>query len=193
LNKILYIAIFAVLLSTMVSNSYELGEVAGKINLQVTAGQTEKFQWGLQNDGNTTTTVTLSASGNGSQFLNFPKSVILPPNQITWVSGNVTIPSSFTSKANLTPILAAIEFGQKGGSTVINTEMLKQVILNITAAQNAQPQTSAPTQTQTSTPSVQPQATTPEFSSMAGVIFAVATMSAIILMVSRRSHNLYKF
>jgi predicted secreted protein with PEFG-CTERM motif len=195
LNKILYFAIFAVLLIPIIANSSALQEVAGKVILQLSPGETQHFNWGLLSDSNTTITVSLSAGGgNGSQFLSYPKSVTLQPKQTTYVDVSATIPSNYAGPSLLHLFMFATQAGQQGGMTVINTQVGKVVTLNITAAPAPQPQTPAPiTQPSTSTPSAQPQATTPEFPSIAGVIFAVATMSAIILMVSKRSHNLFKF
>ena len=135
-------------LISIIPSSYALQEVAGKINLQIKPGETQHFNWGLLSDSNNATTVSLSASGSGSQFLSFPKSVTLSPHQIATVSVTVTVPSDYNGQSEITPYLFATQAGQPGGPTILNIQVMKIVTLDINETQNVQP-TVTPTQKQT--------------------------------------------
>ena len=138
------------------NNVYALQEVAGKINIDIQPGQTKSFQWGIISDSNQTTMLNLSASGNGSEFLFYPKTVTLGPNQLQSIQINVTIPSTYGSVHTFTPILTATEPGKTGGPTIINVQVLKVVTINIQ-------------------PSV-----VPEFGPLAGMIMAISIISVLI-------------
>jgi len=134
-KKIYLSIIVGVVLISMISSSYALQEVAGKITLQMKPGETQNLNWGLLSDSNDTITVSLSASGNGSQFLSFPKSVSLPPHQVVTVPVTATIPSDYNGQSELTPYLFATQAGQQGGPTILNVQVMKIVTLDINGTQ----------------------------------------------------------
>jgi hypothetical protein len=150
-----------ILVPIVLIDSSALQEVAGKIDVAINPGETKTFQWGLVSDSDVTTTLGLSAEGKGAEFLFLPKSVTLDPHQIIYVKVNATIPNNYPGNVTLIPAMAATEFGQTGGATVINIEVKKYVTLNISPNPNpefkSQP-ISAPVQQQTpsTTQNVQP-------------------------------------
>ncbi len=183
MNKILCLAVFVILAIPVIASSYALQEVAGKITLQLNPGEKQYFRWGLLSDSNDTITVSITAVGNGSQFLSFPTSVTLQPKQITYVNVNASIPSNYAGKSILSPLLFATQAGKQGGPTVLNIAVQKLVTLNITGAQNAQPQMPIPI--------AQPKGAVPEFPSITGVTLVVA-MSVVFVVFSKRNHGLFK-
>ncbi|MDE1840384.1 MAG: hypothetical protein KGI09_00730 [Thaumarchaeota archaeon] len=136
MKKIYFSIIVGVALISMISSSYALQEVAGKITLQMKPGENQNFNWGLLSDSDNTITVSLSASGNGSQFLSFPKTITLPPHQVVTVSVTATVPSNYNGQTELTPYLFATQAGQSGGPTILNVQVMKIVTLNINETQN---------------------------------------------------------
>jgi hypothetical protein len=137
-QKILFLAIVVILLAPMILSSYALREVAGPIVLNMKPGEQMSFKWGLLSDSSIPINVTLSVQGNGSQFLSFPKSVTLPPQQPVYVSVNASIPSTYVGNSQFKPFLFATQAGQEGGPTILNLQVLKIVTLNINASQNIQ-------------------------------------------------------
>lgn len=123
---------FSILVLTVTSDSFALQQVAGKILVNVSPGYTESFQWGLFSESNIVTTVHLSAEGQGSEFLSFPDTFSIEPNQIGYVNISVSIPEDYGGKATLDPILYATEIGKnEEGNVSINLKMKKTVSLVI--------------------------------------------------------------
>jgi predicted secreted protein with PEFG-CTERM motif len=130
--KIIPALLFVVLVFVMsLPQVHALQEVAGKINVDIKPGETKSFLWGLVSDSNQTTTLNLSASGSGSEFLIYPQNVTLAPKELQNIEVNVTIPSTYSTAQTLTPFITATEPGQKGGPTTINLSVLKIVTINI--------------------------------------------------------------
>jgi hypothetical protein len=131
--------------------AYALQQVAGHIVVDISPGETKTFGWGILSDSNQssttiTTNVNISANGNGSQFLSFPKSVKLPPSgEIVYVPVNVSVPANYKTNSvqELNPTIRATEAGQKFGPTAINIEMSK--ILSIVIGGNEKPFLRGPT------------------------------------------------
>jgi len=121
-----------ILLTFTVSNVYALQQTAGLVQLDIKPGQSDTFIWGLKSDmTDADLTVYLSAEGEGSQFLSFPKSVILPPQELIYHTITVTIPDDYPGGIDLKPEMIATEFGKSGGAARINIQMVKTVNLNI--------------------------------------------------------------
>lgn len=137
--------------------SYGLQQVAGKIVVELKAGETKTVQWGLLSDNqNDVTTVELKADGKGAEFLSFPKTVRIDPGQLVFVDITVTVPSDFTKNIELNPALYATEFGEKGGSTVMNIQMKKELSIVVGSISEQEsnlekPPASEATQTQSTT------------------------------------------
>jgi ubiquitin len=140
MNKVFVGIVFSLLFIgiTVSFQAYGLQQVAGKIEANVLAGQSSTFTWGLISDNpDKVISVDLRAEGEGSQFLSFPKSVQLNPQQIEYVEFTVSVPSDYLGKATLNPTIYAVEKGQTGGPTVINIQMKKIVSLTIEGAKEA--------------------------------------------------------
>lgn len=131
--KILTSLVILFLISqTVIPNSDALKQVAGQITVELKPGESGKFEWGLASDNpNDSTTIQLSAEGMGSEFLVYPQTIELGPNEVRYVDVQVVIPSDFPGDIVMTPHLLATEFGEEGGATVLNIRMLKILSLNV--------------------------------------------------------------
>ena len=159
---------FLIVTFLLVHNVEALQEVAGKINIDIKPGQTKSFQWGIMSDSNQTIIVNLSSSGNGSQFLSYPKTITLGPHELQNVQVNVTVSSTPGSEHTLMPLLMATELGKTGGPTIINVQVIKMVTINIQ-------------------PSV-----IPEFGPLAEMIFVISIIATVFIISSKnRFFKLY--
>lgn len=131
MKKIGIFLVFGILLVSTLSNSQALQEVAGPVVFQMQPGKTETLQWGLVSDDNTPITLTLSASGAGSELLSFPSTVTLAPHQYVQVNVTVTVPADQPNNVRFTPSVYATEAGATGGPTVINVRVEKVLTINI--------------------------------------------------------------
>jgi len=117
--------------SAINDDAQALLQEAGKISVNVSPGKTETFTWGLQSDSDKIITIQLSAEGQGSKFLDFPKSIQLSPGEFVLVEIDVTIPQDYSDPLTLLPTMVATESGQSGGMTIINIQMAKTVYITI--------------------------------------------------------------
>ena len=108
-----------------------LQQVAGSIIIKIKPGETKTFNWGLRTDKNESSTATLSADGNGTNFLLFPKTVNLNNDNITNVLVKVSIPSDYLGNNTLSPKIRATEAGEKDSSTILDVQMAKIVSIII--------------------------------------------------------------
>ena len=138
--KLIWIFVILSLLSisTGITESHALSQVAGKIEVEITPGETKTFKWTLLSDSDADTTLSISASGKGVQFLSFPQTIVVGPRQAADVEVTVTIPHDYPGGIELNPMLLATEFGEKGGTTIINVQMMK--IPSIVVAPNENPE-----------------------------------------------------
>lgn len=166
------------LLPAIIIEAHAIREVAGKVNVQITPGQTKSFQWGMLSDSNSVTAIQLSAQGQGSEFLSFPKSVSLNPQALQYVNVTVSVPPTYPGNVHLTPTLFGTQVGQQNGPTIINVQIAKAVTLAI--APNPNPQIAAQGITNS---------TVPEFGSISAVVLAIAVMT-VIAISSRRRFNI---
>jgi len=119
-------------------DSFALQQVAGKITVDAKPGETKTFGWTLISDNDVPTNIKISAEGKGSEFLSFSSDQILEPRDTKIIEFTVTIPNDHPGGVELTPSLFATEFGEKGGNTVLNIQMLK--IPSIIIASNDNPE-----------------------------------------------------
>ena len=143
MRKTYLTVLLVVALVPMISNSYALQEVAGKIILNLSAGQTQRFNWELVSDSSNSTTVALSASGNGSEMLSFPKTVTLQPHQMVTISVTSSVPPYYSGPSQLTTFLFATQKCQAGGPTILNVQVMKIVTMNINGTSHTPPTTNA--------------------------------------------------
>jgi len=115
---------------------YALQQTAGPITIEIKPGESKTFQWGLASDSDVATSVELRAEGRGSEFLSFTKQISIEPRQFTSSEFTVIIPADHPGGVDLTPSLYATEFGEQGGSTVINIQMKKIPTIKITTNEN---------------------------------------------------------
>jgi hypothetical protein len=120
-----------------VRESAALREVAGQILVNIQPGQSQTFQWGIISDEGTPDTLQLNATGDGSDFLSFPKSVTVQPHQTLLINITATIPPDFAGNLTLVPELTATQGGQQGGQTVINLGLGK--LVNLVIGPNSNP------------------------------------------------------
>jgi hypothetical protein len=131
-----------ILTKTLFVQSFGLMQVAGDVVVEVKPSETKPFAWGLLSDKqNETTTIELSADGEGAQFLSFPKTVSLGPGELKEIKGNVSIPADYhvpTNGTELNPTIRAAEQSNKGDQVsgmILNVQMAK--ILSIVVSGNA--------------------------------------------------------
>jgi hypothetical protein len=125
-------------ISIGITEIHALSQVAGKIVVEINPGETKTFKWTLLSDSDADTTVSISASGKGAQFLSFPQTIAIGPRQATDLEVTVTIPHDHPGDIELNPMLLATEFGEKGGTTIINVQMMK--IPSLVVAPNENPE-----------------------------------------------------
>ena len=142
-TKLLFVIAIILTLSVINVDAQALLQQAGKISVKVSPEKTETFTWGLQSDSDKIITLQLSAEGSGSEFLDFPKSIQLAPDEYVHVEIDITIPQDYSGPLTLSPKMVATKSGQSGGPTVINIQMAKTVYITIINLE-ATPDKSAP-------------------------------------------------
>jgi len=121
------------------SESYALRQTAGTFSFDLSPGNSTKFEWGLASDNsNGKTFITISAEGDGAEFLSFEKNLSIEPLSMLYVSVQVNIPDDYPGDVTLNPRLLATESGKQAGGTVVNIRMQKTITLNI--EQNPNPE-----------------------------------------------------
>jgi hypothetical protein len=118
------------------TESQALQQIAGPIIIEIKPGESKTFQWGLASDSDALTTIELRSEGKGSEFLSFTKKITIEPRQFAYAEFTVTIPDDHPGGVELTPSLYATEFGEQGGSTVINIQMKKIPTIKVTPNEN---------------------------------------------------------
>lgn len=125
-------------------NSFALQQVAGPITVEIKPGEIKTFGWTLISDkDDAPTNIKISVEGKGSEFLSFSNDYTLDPRGSKIVEFTVTIPNDHPGGIQLSPMLFATEFGETGGNTVLNIQMLK--IPTIIIAKNDNPEFSSNT------------------------------------------------
>jgi len=114
-------------------NAYALRQVAGQITVEIKPGETQSFEWGLASDNsNNITTIHLRAEGGGSEFISFVSdSIDIEPSKTIFIPVTVSITKDYPGGITLSPKLYATEFGESGGATVMNIQMLKIPVIII--------------------------------------------------------------
>lgn len=124
-----------IIISSLVydQNAYALRQVAGQITIQITPGETQLIEWGLASDNsNDITTIHLRAEGDGAEFISFvDDSINIEPSKTIFIPVTVSIPDDYPGGITLSPKLYATEFGESGGATVMNIQMLKIPVIII--------------------------------------------------------------
>jgi hypothetical protein len=133
IDGLVILVVILVIGVSLTQHASALRQVAGKVELVMTPGETQSFRWGLISDIDEQAELGVRAEGAGSEFLAFPKTVDLGPKQSVYVSVNVTIPAEHPGNVTLKPIVYATQFGQPGGPTVINLQMQKTLAIMIVA------------------------------------------------------------
>lgn len=113
------------------SDVFAIQQTAAKIAFKLQPGQTNTLQWGFVSDSDKPVTLALRVEGLGSELLSFPKSVLVEPKKLVLVNITATIPNNYQNDIKLTPTIYAMQFGEKGGSTIINIEMKKDTTITI--------------------------------------------------------------
>jgi hypothetical protein len=132
INFLFIFLVAGVSLSVLFHNDVAaIQQTAGKIDFELQPGQTSTMQWGFVSDSDEPFALTLRAEGVGSELLSFPKMVLMEPHQFVPVNITASIPSDYQNNVKLTPVIYATQFGEKGGSTIINIEMKKNTTIKI--------------------------------------------------------------
>jgi len=124
-----------IIISSLVydQDAYALRQVAGQITVDIKPGETKSTEWGLASDNpNNITTISLRAEGDGAEFISFENdSIDIEPSKTIFILVTVSIPDDYPGGITLSPKLYATEFGEKGGATVMNIQMLKIPVITI--------------------------------------------------------------
>jgi hypothetical protein len=128
-----------------------LQQVAGTVGATISPGQSKTLSWYLIDDTGSPVNVTISSSGTGSEFLQYPSTMTLRPNVLETVPVTVTIQDGYTGAAYLSPYMFATQFGDTGGSTVINIQMKKVLSIAVNQTQQAAVQESGGTSQENTT------------------------------------------
>jgi len=138
MKKILVFSIITILLVSIIPYDVDaLQQIAGKVKFDLKPGESATYDWGLASDDTKNiTTVELSVTGDGAEFFSFEKTVNIEPQAIQYTTVTVNIPENYPGGITLTPMLLATEFGDQGGTTIINIQMIKITALNIALNDN---------------------------------------------------------
>ena len=121
-----------------ITQSDALRQMAGPVVFSIAPGETRTTTWTLISDNNSPTNLEVKAQGWGSQFLSFSSTIPLEPKQAIELEITVNIPFDHPGGVELKPNLLATELGEKGGSTVINIQALKRVLIIIEQNENSE-------------------------------------------------------
>jgi len=140
MKQFVMIFVFTIVFTTIILSSfvydqdaYALRQVAGQITVEIKPGETQSFEWGLASDDpNDTTTIHLRAEGDGAEFISFVNdSIDIEPSKTIFIPVTVSIPDEYPGGITLSPKLYATEFGESGGATIMNIQMLKIPVITI--------------------------------------------------------------
>jgi hypothetical protein len=125
---LLLILLFFLFNSFIFSNVFALQQVAGTLVMTVPIGESNSAKYGLVNDGNETTTITLRAEGDAAPYLSFPETVNLPPQKLIYTDITATIPDNYDKSlgGDLRGYVYALQEGTPG-QVKINIQMKKLV------------------------------------------------------------------
>jgi hypothetical protein len=133
----------SIITKTHFVQSFGLMQVAGDVVVEVKPGETKPFAWGLLSDKqNETTTIELSADGEGAEFLSFPETASLGPGELKQIQGNVSIPADYqvpTNGTELNPTMRAVEQSNIGDQSsnasgmILNVQMAKVLSIVVSA------------------------------------------------------------
>ena len=134
--RVFLLLLVAMVFTLSVSQVFALQQIAGPIVVEINPGESKTFQWGLASDSDVVTSIELRSEGRGSEFLSFTKQISIEPRQSASAEFTVTIPADHPGGVELTPSIYATEFGEQGGSTVINIQMKKIPTVKIATNDN---------------------------------------------------------
>jgi len=129
---IVFALIVILLVPLFLLSADALRQTGGKVKIDIKPGESDSFLWGLISDkADTSTRIELAAAGEGSQFLTFPDSIILEPNDRVYQTFGVAIPSDYPGGIVLRPSVFATEYGLDVGVTTFNIRMAKTITMDI--------------------------------------------------------------
>jgi len=133
MKAVIVFALFVILLVPAVLLSADaLRQTGGRVIIDIKPGESDSFLWGLKSDkADTSTRVVFNAKGEGSQFLTFPDSIILEPEDKVYQTFGITIPDDYPGGIVLRPSVYATEYGLDIGATTFNIRMAKTVTIDV--------------------------------------------------------------
>ena len=85
-NFIIFIIFVVVLGFGFSVQAFALQQVAGKLEANVSPGESQTLEWGLISDNpSQTITVEIIVEGPGSEYLSFPDKAVLQPGQLQFI------------------------------------------------------------------------------------------------------------
>jgi hypothetical protein len=116
-------------------------QYGAEIRMEISPGETKTFEWQLKaSEGDSDIELAIGSRGWGSQFFSYPDSLFIPEGEVGTVEVSVTIPSDHPGGVVLGEDhqlrLTATQFGEPGGSTLINIRASKIIILDVLQNEN---------------------------------------------------------
>jgi hypothetical protein len=131
-GRLFVLIVVVVFLQIVVTDSSALLQVAGPIVVKTRLGEAQSFNWVLLSNQEKVINVSISAFGNGSQYLSFPSTVELVHGKSFSIPVKILIPTNYSGTENLNPKLRATQVGiQSNGGSTVNVEVAKNVTIRI--------------------------------------------------------------
>jgi len=134
MNLFLIFVFAAILILPLWEAAEGLRQSALEIIIDIKPGQTQTVLWTLASDKeNEVSVLEITARGNGSEFLTFPKSGSIEPLQSVRVPIGVSIPADYPGGIELKPAVYATEVNEEKpqGNILFIITMKKTIHLNI--------------------------------------------------------------
>ena len=148
MNLFLIFVFAAILFGPLWDTAEGLKQSALEIIIDIKPGENQTVLWTLASDKeNEDTLLEITAKGNGSEFLTFPKSGSIEPLQSVRVPISISIPADYPGGIQLEPAIFARQVNEEEpqGNILFLITMKKTIQLNIAEQDNAD----AKAQTQT--------------------------------------------
>lgn len=129
LNDLIKLLSFSLIFSMLlilpiISNVDAFLQTGTPVNTNLNHGESLTFQWGLMVQEGENTTIELSAKGEGSELLSFPKTIEAETGVWNIIDITITIPEDYPTDVLITPALYAVIEGEKGeGVLNVNVQM----------------------------------------------------------------------
>ena len=126
-NPLIFLIFALLLIIPLISQSDAFLQTGGKWVAELQPGESYTFEWGLNSEKDIPVVLILRAEGDGAELLSFPEKIDAPPNQWVALVVTVTVPEDHPTDLRFNPTVIALLAGEKGGVTVFNLQMKKDI------------------------------------------------------------------